>query len=139
MVFRVPFPPVNYNGGSKGARLLAAHAICCFSDPAHMLWWARAWVRYLRHFPCCKTVGVAGDNMQWGHFVVCPSSSQKRESTAFDLILQSAWGLSSPGKQVGRNSTRVRKGAKFGVEKVNGGQNICNRVASVGNGKNFEK
>ena len=92
----------------------------------------------LRHFPCCKTVGVAGDNMQWGHFV-CPSSSQKRESTAFDLILQSAWGLSSPGKQVGRNSTHVRKGAKFGVEKVNGGQNICNRVASVGNGKNFEK
>ena len=33
----------------------------------------------------------------------------------------------------------VGKGAKFGVEKVNGGQNICNRVASVGNGKNFEK
>ena len=31
------------------------------------------------------------------------------------------------------------KGAKFGVEKVNGGQNICNRVASVGNGKKFEK
>ena len=33
----------------------------------------------------------------------------------------------------------VGKGAKFGVEKVNGGQNICNRVTSVGNGKNFEK
>ena len=33
----------------------------------------------------------------------------------------------------------VGKGAKFGVEKVNGGQIICNRVASVGNGKNFEK
>ena len=76
-------------------------------------------------------MSVAGANMQWGHFI-CPSSSQKRESTAFDLILQSAWGLSSPGKQVGRR-------AKLGVEKVNGGQNICNRVASVGNGKNFEK
>ena len=53
-------------------------------------------------------VGVADANMQWGHFV-CPSSSQKRESTAFDLILRSAWGLSSPGKQVGRISTPCRK------------------------------
>ena len=33
----------------------------------------------------------------------------------------------------------VGKGAKFGVEKVNGGPNICNRVASFGKGKNFEK
>ena len=33
----------------------------------------------------------------------------------------------------------VGKGAKFGVEKVNGGQTICNRVTSVGNGKEFEK
>ena len=47
-----------------------------------------------------EIVGVAGANMQWGHFV-SPSSSQKRESTAFDLILRNAWGLSSPGKQVG--------------------------------------
>ena len=31
----------------------------------------------------------------------------------------------------------VGKGAKFLVEKVNDGQNICNRVASVGNEKNF--
>ena len=34
---------------------------------------------------------------------------------------------------------RVGKGAKFGVEKVNSGHIICNRVASVENGKNFEK
>ena len=27
------------------------------------------------------------------------------------------------------------KGAKFGIEKVNGGQNICNRDASVGMGR----
>ena len=80
-------------------------------------------------------MGVAGANMQWGHFVR-PSSSQKRESTAFDLILRSAWGLLSPGKQV---VLHVGKGAKFGVEEVNTGQNICNRVASVGNGKNIEK
>ena len=33
----------------------------------------------------------------------------------------------------------VEKGAKFGAEKMNGGQNICNRDAIVGNGKNFEK
>ena len=51
-----------------------------------------------------EMVAVAGANMQWGHFV-CPSFSQKRESTAIDLILQSAWGVSSPSKQVGRSST----------------------------------
>ena len=33
----------------------------------------------------------------------------------------------------------VGKGAKFVVDKVNGGQNICNRGAGVRNGKNFEK
>ena len=53
-------------------------------------------------------MGVAGANMQWGH-LVCPSSSQKRESTAFDLFLQRAWGLLSPGKQVGRSNTPGRK------------------------------
>ena len=67
-----------------------------------------------------EIVCVAGANMQWGNFV-CPSSSQKKESTAFDLIL------------------RVGKGTKFGVEKVNGDQNICSRVANVVNGKNCEK
>ena len=80
-------------------------------------------------------MGVAGANMQWGCFV-CPSCSQNRESTAFELILRSAWGLSSPSKQV---VLHVKKGAKFGVEKVNGGQNICSRDASVGNGKHFDK
>ena len=55
-----------------------------------------------------EIVGVAGANMQWGHFV-SPSSSQKRESTAFDLILRNTWGLSSPGKQVGGSSTSCRK------------------------------
>ena len=29
--------------------------------------------------------------------------------TAFDLILRSAWGLSSPGKQVGESSTPCQK------------------------------
>ena len=33
----------------------------------------------------------------------------------------------------------VGKRVTFGVQKVNGDQNICNRDASVGNGKNFEK
>ena len=109
----------------KGGQPLAAHTNCGFCDPAH------AAVKP-------EIVSVAGANMQWGHFV-CPSSSQKRGSAAFDLILQSTWGLSSPGKQVGRSSTLRRKRARFGVEKVNSGQNICNRVTSVGNGKNFEK
>ena len=65
----------------------------------------------------------------------CPSCIQKRESTAFELLLKCVWGPSSPGKQV---ILHVGKGAKFGVEKVNSGQNICSRCASVGNGKNFE-
>ena len=55
-----------------------------------------------------EMVAVAGANMQWCHFVF-PSSSQKRESTAFDLILRSAWELLSPGKQVGRSYTPCRK------------------------------
>ena len=75
--------------------------------------------------------------MQWGRFV-CPSCSQKRESTAFQLVLRSTWGLSSPSKQVGTSSTSCRKEATFGIKKVNGGQNICSRDASVGNGKDFE-
>ena len=33
----------------------------------------------------------------------------------------------------------VGKGAKFGVEKVDSGQNICSRDASVGNGEKIEK
>ena len=33
----------------------------------------------------------------------------------------------------------VGKGVKFGVQKVNDGQDICRRDASVGNGKNFAK
>ena len=33
----------------------------------------------------------------------------------------------------------VKKGAKFKIEEVNGGQNIRSRDASVGCGKNFEK
>ena len=46
---------------------------------------------------------------------------------------------SSATKRLRFASTYSRKGAKFGVERVNGGQNICNKDASVGNGKNFEK
>ena len=72
-------------------------------------------------------VAVAGANMHWGRFV-CPSCSQKREKTAFELVLQSAWGLSSPGKQVARSSTPCQK---RGVQKANSGQDICSRDASV--------
>ena len=37
------------------------------------------------------------------------------------------------------DGTGPQMGAKNTNLKGNGGQNICNRVASVGNGKNFEK
>ena len=42
------------------------------------------------------------------------------------------------GKQGGRSMSHVGKEPKFGVENVNGGQNICSIDTSVGNGKNFE-
>ena len=70
------------------------------SDLAHAIWWVA------EIFP--DIVGVAGANMQWSRFV-CPSCSQKKENTAFESVLRSAWGLSSPCKQVGRSSTPCRK------------------------------
>ena len=86
-----------------------------------------------------EILSVAGANMQCGHFV-CPSCSQKRESTAFELILQSAWGLLSPGKQVGKSSNPCWKRSQvWGKESEYAGQNICSRNASVGNGKHFQK
>ena len=109
-------------------------AIGVFGDPAHAIWW----VADISLAVEPEVVGVAGANMQWGRFV-CPSCCQKRESTAFELILRSDWGLSSPGSKLVEVVLHVGKGAKFGVEKVNGGQNICSRDASVGNVKNFEK
>ena len=69
---------------------------------------------------------------------VCPSRSQKGENTAFELVLQSAWVLSSPLKQVARHSIPCWKRSQVEVQKVNSGQNICRRDASCGNGKNFE-
>ena len=54
-------------------------------------------------------VSVAGHNMQWGRYV-CLSCSQKRENTAFELVLRSAssWHSNS-GKQVARSSTPCQK------------------------------
>ena len=58
-------------------------------------------------------MGVACANLQWGGFT-CPSCSQKREKTAFKLVLRSVWGLLSPGKQDTRSIVlRVGKEAKF--------------------------
>ena len=82
-------------------------------------------------------MGVAGANMEWDRFI-CPSCSQWRENTASELVLRSDWGLSSPGKQVGRSSTPCPKRSQVGVEEVNSGQNIYSRDTSVGNVKNFE-
>ena len=102
MVFRAPFalniehgrnfkwwcPPVD--GGSKGAPPpRCSHNLEIFAVKPNI-------------------VGVAGANMQWGRFV-CHSCSQTRESTAFELVLRSCWGLLSPSKQVGRSSTPCRK------------------------------
>ena len=76
--------------------------------------------------------------MQWVCFV-CPSCCQKRDNAAFELALQSALELLSPGRQFKLLEVvlHIRKGAKFGVQKVNGGQYICDKDTSVG--KNCEK
>ena len=52
---------------------------------------------------------------QWGHFVC----RQNRENTAFEIVLQSAWRLSSLGKEVASSTPRRKRGAKFEVQKVN--------------------
>ena len=64
-------------------------------------------------------MGVAGPNMQWSCFV-CPSCYQKRENTAF--VLGDFWVLENKLLQI---VLHVGKGIKFGVEKGNGGQDIC--------------
>ena len=86
MVFQPPFGQNNeYGGGGdfKGGvpsligvgRGCSAHAIWGFSDPAHAIWWVAETSPLLKP----EIVGVAGANMQWGHFV-CPSCSQKRRA-----------------------------------------------------------
>ena len=126
------------NGDLKGAQPPCCPHNCGgggFNDPAHAIWWVA------ETFPYCKTRNVAGANMQWGCFV-CPSCSQKRESTAFELVLHVYEVLGDfrvPVSKLVEVVIHVGEGAKFGVEKVNNGQNICSRDASVGNGKNFEK
>ena len=64
----------------RGRRSLAAYAILGISDHVHTI--------FLAVKP--NIVGVAGANMQWGHFV-CPSCCQKRENTEFELVLQSTF------------------------------------------------
>ena len=56
-------------------------------------------------------MGVAGANMQWGNFV-CPSSSQKRESTAFTF--EELGDFRVLVSKVVKAVLNVGKGAKFG-------------------------
>ena len=93
-------PPVNQ--GWKGPVTLTTHAIWGFSDPAHAIWWVVEITLAVK----LNIVGVAVAKMQWCHFVY-PSCCQK--NTAFQLVLQSAWGLLRSGKQVARSSTPCRK------------------------------
>ena len=109
MVFQLPFGLNNDYGGNFKGRCLPINGGSKEVQPPPKLWFQ--WPRPRTLVDTCgislavkpQIVGVACANMQWGHFV-CPSASQKRESTAFDLILWSAWRLSSPDKQVGRSS-----------------------------------
>ena len=60
-----------------------------------------------------NSVGVAGVNMQWAHFV----SHQKRENTAFELVL---WIARIPVSKLVEVVLHVGKGPKFGVLRVRG-------------------
>ena len=84
------------------------------------------------HKDVCKTQihGRSWCQRAVGSFVY-PSSSQKRESTAYEAL----GDFRVPVSRLVEVVLHVGKGAKFGVEKVNCGQNICSRDASVGNGK----
>ena len=78
--------------------------------------------------------------MQWGCFL-CPSCSQKRENTVFQLVLRNAWELSVSVSKLLEVVLHVGKGTEFWVtvHKVNSCQDISSRDASVGNRKNFKK
>ena len=112
IVFRPPFGLNNdyggvLNGVSSWSGVARGHSPLAWPRKLRFQWprpcaLVGTWGIFLAVKP--EIVGIAGANMQWSHFI-CPSSGQKRESTAFDLILWSTWWLSSPGKQVSRSST----------------------------------
>ena len=78
-------------------------------------------------------MGVAGTNRQWGHFVAPVLVKRGR---ALHLIYYEALGdFRAPVRMIVEVVLNVGKGAKFGVQKVNSGQNACNRYASVGMGR----
>ena len=81
-------------------------------------------------------MGVAVAIMRWFR-LVCPSCNQKRESFAFDLILEALVDFQVPVSTLLEIVYHFRKGAKFGVEKGNSRQNISSRDASVGNENNL--
>ena len=88
-------------GCLKGAHPIATNTIWEFSGHALLV---GSWDISL----AVNIMVVAGANLEWGCFV-CPSCSQKRENTAFELVLRSTWRLSSPSKDVARGSTQCWK------------------------------
>ena len=83
-------------------------------------------------------MGVAGANMQLGH-LFAPVPVKRGRALHLIQSYEVLGNFLVPVSKLVEVVLHVGKGAKFGVEKVNDGQNICNRGASVGNGKNFEK
>ena len=98
-IFKGGIPPVKWGTAPS----LPTQIVVSATSPTHS-------GGYLRHLLAVEPeiMCAASANMQWGHFV-SPSFSQKRESTAFGLILRNAWRLSSLGKQLGKSSTPCRK------------------------------
>ena len=64
--------------------------------------------------------------MQWGRFV-CPSCYQKRKNPIFELIYKALGDFQVPVSNLLEVVLHVKKAATFGVQKVNGGQDICSR------------
>ena len=86
------------HGGSKGAQ--PPCRLCNLKRQwPHPHYLVGRWDIFLAVKP--NTASVAGSNMLLGW----PSCGQKNENTTFEIVLQSIWGLLSPGKHVARSST----------------------------------
>ena len=121
-------------GVRRGAVPFAANAICKFGDPTHAIWWVAEtfpllWnlISGVKLVPTCS-----------GVVLFAPVAVKKGEHCIWIKSKEAIGDFPVPVNKLVEVVLHVGKGAKFGVEEVNGGQNICSRDASVGNGKNFE-
>ena len=113
------------DGGQKGAQPLTTHSIYQWPHPSNLV---GSWHISLTIKP--NIVGVDGANLQRGR-IDCPSCCQ-RERTLH-------WNHRVAVSNLLKVVLHVGKGAKFEVQKVKSGQDMCSGATSVGNGKNSKK